>query len=114
MKHIHTFENFLNESFKDTREIVADNPGTFIDAFDFLKRGMGYEALKKACKGKIPYTIFLKDKAGFPKPGGLYSTAIDFIPDGSNPNMSVEEFIDAVQSVLDAHGYDKYKVKILK
>jgi hypothetical protein len=114
MKHLHTYESFLNESFKDTREIVGDEMETIIDALEFLGKGMGYEAVKKACKGKIPYTIFLKDKSGFPKPGGLHSSSIDFMADGSNPSMSVEDYIDCVNTVLDDHGYDKYKVKILK
>lgn len=119
MKNLHDFEEFLNEARlneakPDIREIVADNPGAFKDALEFLKRGMGADALKKACKGKIPYTIFLQDKSGMPKPGGLYSTAISFMADGSNPKMEVSDFIDKVNGVLDDHGFDKYKVKINK
>jgi hypothetical protein len=114
MKHIHTFENFLNESFKDTREIVGKEMADIIDALDFLgKSTMGRSALDKACNGKVPYTIFLKDENGFPKPGGLYSSAVDFIAN-ANSTMKVEEFIDCVNKVLDDHGYDKLKVKILK
>ena len=114
MKHIQTYENFLNESFKDTREIVGKEMDAIIDALEFLGKGIGYDAAKKACKGKIPFTIFLKDKAGFPKPGGLHSSSIDFMANDSNPRISVEDYIDCVNTVLDDHGYDKYKVKILK
>ena len=114
MKHIHTFENFLNEAFKDTREIVGKEMEDIIDALNFLgKSAMGKTALDKECKGKVPYTIFLTDEKGFPKPGGLHSSSIDFTPNlGSG--MKVEEFIDCVNKVLDDHGYDKFKVKILK
>ena len=114
MKHIHTFENFLNESFKDTREIVGKEMTDIIDALDFLgKSAIGRTALDKACNGKVPYTIFLQDQNGFPKPGGLHSSSIDFTSNlGSG--MKVEEFIDCVNKVLDDHGYDKFKVKILK
>ena len=75
---------------------------------------MGADALKKACKGKVEYTIFLKDKAGFPKPGGLHLSSIDFMANVSNPKMEVSEYIDKINGVLTDHGYDKYKVKINK
>ena len=114
MKHINTFESFLNEAMKDTREIVGKEMEDIIDALNFLgKSAMGRTALDKACKGKIPYTIFLKDEKGFPKPGGLHSSSIDFVSNASS-GMKVEDFIDCVNKVLDDHGYDKFKVKILK
>lgn len=114
MKHIKTFESFLNEAMKDTREIVGKKMEDIIDALDFLgKSAMGRSELIKACNGKVPYTIFLTDEHGFPKPGGLHMSSIDFIPNlGSN--MKVEEFIDCVNKVFDDHGYDKFDVKILK
>jgi len=114
MKHINTFEAFINEAFKDTREIVGQDMEDIIDALDFLgKSTMGRTALEKVCKGKVPYTIFLQDQNGFPKPGGMHMSSIDFMPTlGSG--MKVEEFIDCVNKVLDDHGYDKRKVKILK
>jgi hypothetical protein len=57
---------------------------------------------------------YLKDKAWFPKSGGLYSSAIDFVSNSSNPKISVDDFIDILNKVLDDHGFDKYKIKILK
>jgi hypothetical protein len=118
MKHIHTFEEFLNENLNeaklDTREIEGDDIDTIRDAIAFLSRGMGADALKKACKGKIPYTISLTDQKGFPKSGGLHMSSVDFMENQSNPKMDVSEFIDKINVVLDDHGYDKYKVQILK
>jgi hypothetical protein len=114
MKHIQTYENFLNESFKDTREIVGKEMSDIIDALNFLgKSAMGVSALNKACKGKVPYTIFLDDQKGFPKPGGLHSSSINFTSNG-NSGMKVEEYIDCINKVLNDHGYDKFEVKILK
>jgi hypothetical protein len=118
MKNLRTFEEFLNENLnealKDTREIVGSEIETIKDALSFFARGIGYDAVTKACKGKVPYTIFLKDKAGFPKSGGLHSSAIDFVSNSSNPKISVDDFIDILNKVLDDHGFDKYKIKILK
>jgi hypothetical protein len=114
MKHIQTFESFLNEAFKDTREIVGKKMEDIIDALDFLgKSAIGISALNKACKGKAPYTIFLDDQKGFPKPGGLHSSSVDFISNG-NSTMKVEEYIDCINKVLNDNGYDKFEVKILK
>jgi hypothetical protein len=114
MKHIQTFESFLNEAFKDTREIVGKEMEDIIDALNFLgKSAAGVSALNKACNGKVPYTIFLTDEKGFPKPGGLHSSAVDFISNGSS-GMKVEEYIDCINTVLNDHGYDKLEVKILK
>ncbi len=114
MKHIPTFESFLNEAMKDTREIVGKEMEDIIDAIDFLgKSVMGKTALDKACKGNVPYRIFLNDERGFSKPGGLQSSSIDFISNASS-NMKVEEFIDCVNKVLADNGYDKFEVKILK
>ena len=114
MKHIHTFENFLNEAFKDTREIVGKKMEDIIDALNFLgKSAEGVSALDKACKGKLPYTIFLTDEKGFPKPGGLHSSSVNFISNASS-GMKVEEYIDCINKVLNDHGYDKFGVKILK
>lgn len=114
MKHIRTFESFLNEAMKDTREIVGKEMEDIIDALNFLgKSALGRTALDKACNGKVPYTIFLTDEKGFPKPGGLHSSSVDFISKlGSG--MKVEEFIDCVNKVLADNGYDKFEVKILK
>jgi hypothetical protein len=118
MKNLHTFEEFLNENLnealKDTREIVGSEIETIKDALSFFARGIGYDAVTKACKGKVPYTIFLKDKAGFPKSGGLHSSAIDFVSNSSNPKISVDDFIDILNTILDDHGFDKYEIKILK
>jgi len=114
MKHIKTFESFLNEGLKDTREIVGKTMEDIIDALDFLgKSAIGVSALNKACKGKVPFTIFLDDQKGFPKPGGLHSSSIDFTSNG-NSGMKVEEYIDCINTVLNDHGYDKFEVKILK
>jgi hypothetical protein len=114
MKHLHTFESFLNEGLKDTREIVGKTMEDIIDALDFLgKSAEGVSALNKACKGKVPYTIFLDDQKGFPKPGGLHMSSVDFTSNG-NSGMKVEEYIDCINKVLNDHGYDKFEVKILK
>jgi hypothetical protein len=114
MKHIQTFENFLNEAFKDTREIVGKEMVDIIDALNFLgKSPAGVSELTKACKGKVPYTIFLQDEKGFPKPSGLHSSSVSFIPNASS-GMKVEDYIDCINTVLSDHGYDKLSVKILK
>ena len=114
MKHLHTFKSFLNEAFKDTREIVGKEMEDIIDALNFLgKSPAGVTALNKACKGKVPYTIFLQDEKGFPKSGGLHSSSVSFMPNASS-GMKVEDYIDCVNTVLSDHGYDKLSVKILK
>jgi hypothetical protein len=113
MKHIQTFESFLNEAFRDTRTIVGKGMDDILDALKFLQSGIGKAALDKECKGN-PYTIFLTDENGFPKPGGLHMSSINIVANGSNPKLSVEEFIDCVNKVFNDHGYDKYKVKIEK
>lgn len=104
----------VNEAFRDTREIVGKEMKDIIDALDFLgKSAIGKTALEKACKGKVPYTIFLTDETGFPKPGGIYMSSIDFVSNQSS-GMKVSDYIDCINTVLDDHGYDKLKVKILK
>jgi hypothetical protein len=104
----------VNEAFKDTREIVGKEMEDIIDALEFLgKSAIGVSALNKACKGKVPFTIFLTDEKGFPKTGGLHMSSIDFIPNASS-GMKVEEYIDCINKVLNDHGYDKFEVKILK
>lgn len=107
-------EEFLNEALKDTREIVGKEMEDIVDALNFLgKSPAGVSELNKACNGKVPYTIFLNDEKGFPKPGGLHSSSVDFTSNTSS-NIKVEDYIDIVNSILDDHGYDKLKVKILK
>lgn len=114
MKHLHTFESFLNEAMKDTREIVGKEMKDIIDALDFLgKSTKGISALNKACNGKVPYTIFLNDEIGFTKPRGLHSSSISFVPK-LGLGMKVEDYIDIVNNILDDHGYDKLEVKHLK
>jgi hypothetical protein len=111
---IYVQESRVNEAFKDTREIVGNDMEVIIDALNFLgKSVMGRTALEKACKGKVPYTIFLQDQNGFPKPGGMHMSSIDFMPNLVS-GMKVEEFIDVVNKVLADHGYDKQKVEIKK
>jgi hypothetical protein len=119
MKNLHNFEEFLNEARLneaklDTREIEGEDMDSIRDALLFLSRGMGADALKKACKGKVEYTMFLNDQKGFPKPGGLQTSGVDFMANVSNPKLDVSEYIDKINGVLNDHGFDKFKVKINK
>lgn len=105
-------ESTINESFTDNREIEGSDTDSMLDAISFLSRGMGLIALEKEMKGKFPFAIQGSPMA-HPKGRGMFSANISFTKKGSS-NTNVNDAIDAMNKVLTDHGYDKFKVKILK
>ena len=112
MKHIQTFESFLNEGRSDFREIEGKDLDNILDAIDYLNK-MGLPEIEKEVKGKTPYKL-IGSKSGSPKGGGMHMSSIDFQENPGGIKMSVGDFIDVLNKVLDDAGYDKFKVKILK
>jgi hypothetical protein len=107
---------FINEGrvYKTTSvEIVGKDAEDIEDAVAFLNRGMGYAALTKECNGKLPYAIFHHNNLGEVK-NGLTHSQLDIHQIDSAPKISVDEFIDAMNKVLNDHGYDRLKIDILK
>jgi hypothetical protein len=112
MKNLQTFNEFLNEAREDWRELEGNDTESMLDAISFLSRGEGLKALEKELKTKMPFQLIGSPMA-HPKGRGMYSASINFVPD-SNTRVTTEEVIDAANKVLNDHGYDKYKIQILK
>jgi len=109
MKHIYTFESFLNESSRVIRQMTGDHRKFIIDAANLLK---DVSLIEKEIKGKIPYSFEL---LGMPTntARGVYG-GVEFkeLPDGKK--MTVEEYIDVLNKIFNDNGFSKYNVKIEK
>lgn len=105
-------EEFLNEAREDWRELEGNDMDSMLDAISFLSRGIGLKALEKELKTKMPFQLIGSPMA-HPKGRGMYSASINFVPKSST-KVTTEEVIDAANKVLNDHGYDKYKIQILK
>jgi hypothetical protein len=113
MKHLHTFESFLNEArVIETCEIIGDDSNTIEDAVDFLQRGQGKTALDKECKGKPDYTFFHHNNIGTLGKDGLMHSLLDIHQIASSPKMTVEEYLTCINKVLNDNGYDRYNVNV--
>lgn len=112
MKNLNTFEEFLNESRDDFREMEGNDMEAMLDVISFLSKGNGLEALEKELKKKMPYQLIGSPMA-IPKGRGMFTTAINFVPKVST-NIEVGDVIDAANKVLSDNGYDKFKIKILR
>jgi len=102
----------VNEGRSDFREIEGKDLDDVLDAIAYLN-GQGLPEVEKAVKGKAPYKL-IGSKSGSPKGGGMHMSSIDFQENPGGVKMSVSDFIDVLNKVLDDAGYDKFKVKILK
>lgn len=102
----------VNEGRSDFREIEGKDLEDVLDAVAYLN-GHGLPEVEKAVKGKAPYQL-VGSKSGSPKGGGMHMSSIDFQENPGGVKMSVSDFIDVLNKVLDDAGYDKFKVKILK
>jgi hypothetical protein len=102
----------VNEGRSDFREIEGKDLEDVLDAVAYLN-GQGIPEVEKAVKGKAPYKL-IGSKSGSPKGVGMHMSSIDFQENPGGVKMSVGEFIDVLNTVLDDAGYDKFKVKILK
>ena len=114
MKNLNTFEEFsaLNEARDDFREMEGNDMEAMLDVISFLSKGKGLEALEKELKKKMPYQLIGSPMA-HPKGRGMYSASINFVPKSST-KLKTEDIIVAANKVLADHGYDKYKIQILK
>jgi hypothetical protein len=112
MKNLHTFEEFLNESEGVNVELEGNDLDSMMDAISFLSNGMGFNALSKELKGK---NVFVLNALGFahPKRKGMYQTPVKITTTGST-KITIDQFKDSANKVLDDHGYDKYKIKFVK
>lgn len=112
MKNLHTFEEFVNESRDDWRELEGNNMDSMLDAISFLSKGKGLESLEKELKTKMPFQLIGSPMA-HPKGRGMFSASINFVPKTST-KLKTEDIIVAANKVLADHGYNKYKIQILK
>jgi hypothetical protein len=113
MKHIKTFESFLYKArVIETCEIIGDDSDVIEDAVAFLQRGRGKTDLNKECKGKPDYTFFHHNNIGTLGKDGLMHSLLDIHQIESSPKMTVEEYLNCINKVLNDNGYDSSNVKV--